>query len=64
MRRGEAGILSVLCLRVQGWKGEDFSRRIGRRGMGVAVAFSGRSDSSSLVCLVCESPRKVEEKEG
>lgn len=30
--------------------------------MGVAVAFRSRSDSSSLVCLVCENPREVEEE--
>lgn len=42
--------------------GEDFSRTIGSRGMGVAVAFRSRSNSSSLVCLVCENPREVEEK--
>lgn len=70
MHRREAGISSVLCRRVQCWEGgrscvgggEDFSRTIGSRGMGVAVAFRSRSDSSSLVCLVCENPREVEEK--
>lgn len=73
--RTEALLPRRLCAqarsrRVQCWEGgrsrvgggEDFSRTIGSRGMGVAVAFRSRSDSSSLVCLVCENPREVEEK--
>ena len=43
---------------------EGFPRTNGRRGMGVAVAFRSRSDCSNLACLVWESPREVEEKEG